>query len=69
MGARYILLRWMIRRRTKLTHDRFEPVRGTLDLLVLEALSAEPMHGCGISQRIQQLAWIGGLYENGLGNP
>jgi PadR family transcriptional regulator len=29
-------------------------VRGTLDLLVLKTLTLEPMHGWGISQRIQQ---------------
>jgi PadR family transcriptional regulator PadR len=30
-------------------------LRGTLDLLVLRTLSLEPMHGWGISQRIQQM--------------
>ena len=30
--------------------------QGTLDLLVLKALSLGPMHGYGIGQRIQQLA-------------
>lgn len=29
-------------------------LRGTLDLLVLTILGAEPMHGWGISQRLQQ---------------
>ena len=29
-------------------------LRGTLDLLVLKTLAVEPMHGWGISQRIQQ---------------
>ena len=29
-------------------------LRGTLDLLVLKTLTLEPMHGWGISQRIQQ---------------
>ena len=29
-------------------------LQGTLDMLVLKALSLEPMHGWGISQRIQQ---------------
>jgi len=32
-----------------------EPLRGTIDLLVLRTLALEPMHGWGISQRIQQL--------------
>jgi transcriptional regulator len=31
-------------------------LRGTLDLLVLKTLSLEPMHGWGISQRIQELS-------------
>jgi len=29
-------------------------LRGTLDLLILKTLGLEPMHGWGISQRIQQ---------------
>ncbi|MGH7467975.1 MAG: PadR family transcriptional regulator [Longimicrobiales bacterium] len=31
-------------------------LRGTIDLLVLKTLTLEPMHGWGISQRIQQLS-------------
>lgn len=31
-------------------------LQGTLDLLVLKSLSLEPMHGWGISQRIQHLS-------------
>ncbi len=31
-------------------------LRGTLDLLVLKTIGLEPMHGWGISQRIQQLS-------------
>lgn len=31
-------------------------LQGTLDLLVLKTLSLAPMHGWGISQRIQQLS-------------
>jgi PadR family transcriptional regulator, regulatory protein PadR len=31
-------------------------VRGTLDLLILKALSLEPMHGWAISQRLEQLS-------------
>jgi PadR family transcriptional regulator, regulatory protein PadR len=29
-------------------------LRGTLDLLILKTLTLEPMHGWGVSQRIQQ---------------
>ncbi len=31
-------------------------LQGTLDLLVLKSLSLAPMHGWGISQRIQQMS-------------
>src|ERR671922_416373 len=31
-------------------------LRGTLDLLILKTLALQPMHGWGISQRIQQLS-------------
>jgi transcriptional regulator len=34
---------------------RTELLRGTLDLLVLKALSVEPLHGVGISRRITQI--------------
>jgi PadR family transcriptional regulator, regulatory protein PadR len=33
-----------------------DALRGSLDLLVLKSLSLAPMHGWGISQRIQQLS-------------
>ena len=33
---------------------RSEVLQGTLDMLVLKALSLAPMHGWGITQRIQQ---------------
>jgi transcriptional regulator len=33
-----------------------DALRGSLDLLVLKTLSLSPMHGWGISQRIQQLS-------------
>ncbi len=31
-------------------------IQGTLDLLILKTLSLEPMHGWGISDRIQQMS-------------
>ena len=34
---------------------RTDLLRGTLDLLVLKALSLEPLHGVGISRRIKQI--------------
>ena len=33
-----------------------DALRGSLDLLVLKTLSLEPMHGWGISQRVQQMS-------------
>jgi transcriptional regulator len=38
-------------------------LRGTLDLLILKTLTLEPMHGWGISQRIQHFS-RGGLDVN-----
>ena len=37
-------------------HDPVELLPGTLELLVLKALSLEPMHGWGIGHRIAQLS-------------
>jgi transcriptional regulator len=34
---------------------------GTLDLLILKALALEPLHGLGISRRIEQIT--GGAFE------
>src|SRR6185503_5398840 len=34
--------------------DQSDVIRGTLDLLILKTLTLEPMHGWGISARIQQ---------------
>ena len=36
--------------------ERSDLLQGTLELLVLKTLALEPMHGWGISQRIQQLS-------------
>lgn len=33
-----------------------DALRGSIDLLVLKTLSLEPMHGWGISQRVQQIS-------------
>ncbi len=38
-----------------MTGKRTDLLRGTLDLLVLKALSLEPLHGVGISRRITQI--------------
>ena len=39
-----------------MTTSNNETVRGTLDLLILKALSLEPMHGWAIAQRLEQLS-------------
>jgi transcriptional regulator len=36
------------------TKERSDLLQGTLDMLVLNALRLEPMHGWGISERIEQ---------------
>ena len=38
-----------------MTESRSELLRGTLDLLILKAVSLEPLHGVGISRRIHQI--------------
>jgi PadR family transcriptional regulator, regulatory protein PadR len=39
-----------------MVHDQTDLLQGTLELLILKILSLEPMHGWGISQRIQQVS-------------
>jgi PadR family transcriptional regulator PadR len=41
-------------------------LQGTLDVLILKALSLEPMHGWGISNRIQQMS--GDVFRIGQGS-
>ena len=43
-----------------------DALRGSLDLLVLKTLSLAPMHGWGISQRVQQIS--GGEFEMNQGS-
>jgi PadR family transcriptional regulator PadR len=48
--------------------NQIELLQGTLDLMILKTLALGPMHGWGISQRIQQVSeevlqvWQGSLY-------
>jgi len=37
-------------------NDRIELPQGTLDLLILRTLALEPLHGWGISERVQQMS-------------
>ena len=39
-----------------MTDVRLDLPQGTLDLLILKALSLEPMHGWGISERLHQVS-------------
>jgi PadR family transcriptional regulator, regulatory protein PadR len=43
-----------------MTKSRSDLLQGTLELLILKILSLEPMHGWGISERIQQ--WSGDVF-------
>ena len=36
--------------------DRIDVMQGSLDLLILKSLALDPMHGWGISQRLEQLS-------------
>ena len=46
----------MPRRFRQMPSARFPIPQGTLDMLVLQILSLEPMHGYGIAQRLEQLS-------------
>ena len=39
-----------------MSKQKSELLQGTLDLLILKTLALEPMHGWGITQRIQQIS-------------
>jgi len=39
-----------------MTQSSSDVLQGTLDMLILKALSLEPMHGWGTAQRIQQIS-------------
>jgi PadR family transcriptional regulator PadR len=49
-----------------MNEKRTDLLRGTLDLLVLKALSLEPLHGVGISRRIEQITR--GAYQVSFGS-
>ena len=36
--------------------DSTDVIQGTLDMLILKSLSLEPMHGFGVTQRIEQIS-------------
>ena len=45
--------------------ERSDVLQGTLDMLVLKALALEPMHGWGITERIEQ--WSKSVLQLGQG--
>jgi PadR family transcriptional regulator PadR len=51
--------------RNIVANERDELLQGTLDMLVLRALQLEPMHGWGITERIQQ--WSENVLQVGQG--
>jgi transcriptional regulator len=48
-----------------LAKDKSEVLQGTLDMLVLRALQLQPMHGWGITERIEQ--WSESVLQLGQG--
>jgi PadR family transcriptional regulator, regulatory protein PadR len=36
--------------------DSTDVIQGTMDMLILKSLSLEPMHGFGVSRRIEQIS-------------
>jgi len=46
-----------------------DPLRGSIDLLILKALSLESMHGWGIGARIQQMSKGTSRYQSGIALP
>lgn len=49
-----------------MTQDKGDLLQGTLDMLVLKALALEPMHGWGITERIEQ--WSESVLQLGQGS-
>jgi len=47
---------YIFRKEDALARPKQDLLQGTLDLLILQTLALEPMHGWGISQRIQQIS-------------
>ena len=40
----------------KMNKERMDLPQGTLDLLILKTLALEPLHGWGVSERLQQIS-------------
>jgi PadR family transcriptional regulator len=48
-----------------MTKPKSDLLQGTLDLLILKTLALEPMHGWGITQRIQQISSVALVVNQG----
>ena len=48
-----------------MARDKSDVLQGTLDMLVLKALALEPMHGWGITERLEQ--WSENVLQLGQG--
>jgi PadR family transcriptional regulator len=59
------MLPFVRRKGAVLTKEKGEVLQGTLDMLVLRALQLEPMHGWGITERIEQ--WSESVLQLGQG--
>jgi PadR family transcriptional regulator, regulatory protein PadR len=65
-GRKEIRYRSFVRRKERrLAKDKSDVLQGTLDMLVLRALQLEPMHGWGITERIEQ--WSESVLQLGQG--
>jgi PadR family transcriptional regulator, regulatory protein PadR len=53
-------------KRVLMGEKRTDLLRGTLDLLILKALTVEPLHGVGVSRRIRQIT--GGAFQVSFGS-
>jgi PadR family transcriptional regulator, regulatory protein PadR len=49
------------RNATRMSANKSDLLRGTLDLLILKVLTLEPLHGLGISRRLEQIT--GGVFQ------
>ncbi|MGD2155165.1 MAG: PadR family transcriptional regulator, partial [Gemmatimonadales bacterium] len=45
----------------RMAEGKTDLLRGTLDMLILKTLSLQPLHGLGVSQRIEQVT--GGVFQ------
>jgi transcriptional regulator len=59
------ILSFVYRKERPMAKARADVLQGTLDMLVLKALALQPMHGWGITERIEQ--WSESVLQLGQG--